>query len=108
MTKLHIYNDLGIYKNAIKKEITEYLDMIGGQEADERGLTQAAELINKRTQVYTPEEAECLIAWYISSHDECVVDNPEDFHPLQVYTATEKIARYDSAYKKITNAKISQ
>jgi hypothetical protein len=107
MTKLHIYNDLGIYKNAIKKEINEYLDMIGGEEADERGLTEAAELINKRTQLYTPQEAECLIAWYVSSHDECVVDNPEDFHPLQIHTATEKIARYDRAYNKIKSYQLS-
>jgi len=101
MTKLHIYNDLGIYKNAIKKEINEYLDMLDIEEANERGLTEASELINKRTQMYTPQEAECLIAWYVSSHDECVVDNPEDFHPLQIHTATEKIARYDRAYNII-------
>jgi hypothetical protein len=68
-------------------------------------LTGAAELINKRTQMYTPTEAECLISWYISSHDECVVENPEDFHPLQIHTATAKLARYDKAYNKI---KISQ
>jgi len=106
MTKVHLYNDLKIRKHAIKKEITEYLDMIGGsEEADERGLTQAAELINRRTQIYTPEEAECLIAWYTSSHDDCVLDNPEDFHPLQVHVAQEKMDRMESALKFINNLK---
>ena len=107
MTKLHIYNDLGIYKNAIKQQIKDYLDMLSIEEADERGLTQAAELINKRTQMYTPEEAGHLISWYVSSHDDCVVENPEDFHPLQVYTATEKFARYDRAYNKIKSFQLS-
>jgi hypothetical protein len=107
MTKLHIYNDLGIYKNAIKQQIKDYLDMLSTDEANERGLTQAAELINKRTQMYTPEEAGHLISWYVSSHDDCVVENPEDFHPLQVYTATEKFARYDKAYNKIKSFQLS-
>jgi hypothetical protein len=106
MTKLHIYNDLGIYKNAIKQQIKDYLDMLSTDEANERGLTEAAALINKRTQMYTSTEAECLISWYISSHDECVVDNPEDFHPLQIHTATAKIARYDKAYSKIKSVQI--
>jgi hypothetical protein len=106
MTKLHIYNDLGIYKNAIKQPIKYYLDILSTEEADERGLTQAVELINKRTQMYTPEEASRLISWYVSSHDDCVVENPEDFHPLQVYNATEKFARYDRAYNKIKSFQI--
>lgn len=107
MTKLHIYNDLGIYKNAIKQQIKDYLDMLSIDEANERGLTEAAELINKRTQMYTLEEASRLISWYISSHDECVVDNPEDFHPLQIHTATAKLARYDKAYNKIKSFQLS-
>lgn len=107
MTKLHIYNDLGIYKNAIKQQIKDYLDMLSIEEADERGLTEAAALINKRTQMYTPEEASRLISWYVSSHDECVIDNPEDFHPLQIHTATAKFARYDKAYNKIKSFQLS-
>jgi hypothetical protein len=107
MIKLHIYNDLGIYKNAIKQQIKDYLDMLSTDEANERGLTEAAELINKRTQMYTLEESNRLISWYISSHDECVVDNPEDFHPLQIHTATEKMARFDKAYNKIKSFQLS-
>ena len=105
MTKVHLYNDLKIRKHAVKREILNLIECVGREEAQERGVDVALELINRKTQNYSKEEAFNLLGWYTNSHDECVVDNPEDFHPLQVHVAQEKINRMEAAIQFINNLK---
>jgi hypothetical protein len=105
MTKLHLYEDLKLRKHAIKREILSLIDRIGAEEAQERGADVALELINRKTQRYSKEEASNLVGWYTNSHDDCVVDNPEDFHPLQVHIAQEKVSRMEYAFEFINNLK---
>lgn len=108
MKKLHILNDLGISKNSIKKKILEHMDYMGNSdEADDRGLTLANTLIHKRTQMYTTNECECLLSWYFTSHDECVIDNKEDYSPLEVYQSKQKMYRYDSAMEVIKSLNLN-
>jgi hypothetical protein len=101
MKKFHILNDLGINKNSIKNRIKEELDQMSIDEAIERGLTKANELISIRTQMYSSDECECLLAWYFTSNDECVVDNQEEYNSLQVYQSKEKMYRYERALRII-------
>ena len=104
MRKFHILKDLGFSKNSIKKKIAEHMDYMGNSpEADERGLTKANSLISSRTQMYTEDEFECMVAWYFTSHDECVLDNQEDYSPVEVYQSKQKMYRYESAMEIINN-----
>jgi hypothetical protein len=103
MKKLHLFEDLKLRKQAIKKEILNSINSVGKEEAQERKSDVALELINRKTQEYSKEEALNLIGWYINSHDECIIDNPEDFHPLQVHIAQEKMNRVEFAFKLINN-----
>lgn len=105
MTKLHLFEDLKLRKHAIKREILNLIDCVGKEEAQERGADVALELINRKTQKYSKEEAFSLVGWYTNSHDECVIDNPEDFHPLQVHIAQEKMNRVEFAFELINNLK---
>lgn len=105
MTKLHLFEDLKLRKHAIKREILNLIDCVGKEEAQERGADVALELINRKTQKYSKEEAFNLVGWYTNSHDECVIDNPEDFHPLQVHIAQEKMNRVEFAFELINNLK---
>jgi hypothetical protein len=101
MKKFHILNDLGINKNSINKKIKEELNEMSIDEAIERGLTKANELISIRTQMYSSDECECLMAWYFTSHDECVIDNQEEYNALEVYQSKQKMHRYERALKII-------
>jgi len=101
MKKFHILNDLGISKISVKKKIKEELSEMSIDEAIERGLDRANELIDIHTWLYTADECECLIAWYFTSHDECVVDNEEEYNALQVYQSKEKMYRYERALRII-------
>jgi hypothetical protein len=102
MKKFHILNDLGFSKNSIKKQIAEHMHYMGNSpEADERGLTKANDLISIRTQMSTGDEFECMVAWYFTSHDECVLDNQEDYSPVEVYQSKQKMYRYESAINLI-------
>lgn len=107
MKKLHILDDLGISKISIKKKIKEELKQMSMDEAIESGLSIANELIDKHTWLYSIDECECLIAWYITSHDECVIDNQDEYNALQVYQSKEKMYRYESAIKKIKSLNLN-
>jgi hypothetical protein len=103
MTQVHLYQDLKIRKSALKREVSELIDCIGMEEAQERGADQAWQLLNRKGKYYTIEEARSLVGWYTNSHDDCVVENPEEFHPLQVHVAEAKHMRQDAAFKILEN-----
>lgn len=107
MKKVHLKNDLGLNKATIKKVIYEAFGYLPAREFSERGFDVAKELIDRRTQLYTPEEAEELAHNYLSSHDHCVVDNTGfgEFSAVEEYQANEKYRRMDQALKKIERLK---
>jgi hypothetical protein len=94
---VHLSNDLGINKQVIKRNLKDLNDWMSPSEFTERGLDLPFEWINRRTQVYSVEEASILIEEYLTSHDECVMENPEDFSSIEVYTATAKENRLNKA-----------
>lgn len=54
-------------------------------------------LLKERRTFYTIPELCIIQAWATTSHDDCVLDFPEDHTPLQVHTAKEKKRRHDWA-----------
>lgn len=106
MRTVHLHKDLGIYKAAIKNSVEELVNELSQQEIEERvTLEEAVRLINRRGSIYTIAEAELLVSWYVTSHDECVWENPEDFEPLQVYIANKKIERSENALEILKTIK---
>jgi hypothetical protein len=60
---------------------------------DERYAVDINLLKQRRTSYSIPEL--CVIqTWATTSHDDCVVENPEDYTPLQVHTAQGKKLRH--------------
>ena len=94
---LHLKNDLGINKSAILKSYQEYGSHLNEVEHKERGFDTLKSLLDKRTQKYTKEECRVLVDGYLTSHDDCVMENPDDFTRLEVYQANEKYNRYEKA-----------
>lgn len=102
MEKLfHLKNDLGINKSVVKKSYEDDGGHLPPNEHTERGFDEVRYLLNKRTQNYTREEAICLVDCYMSSHDFCVIDNYDDFAPIEVYQAEQKYKRQEAAFKII-------
>ena len=94
LTTFHLLHDLGIRKAAIVKVVAEC-------ENNDEKLAVVEELIERRTQHYTVEELRALMGFYVTVHDECVDEFPEDYTALEVHTARAKIARYDEAMKRL-------
>lgn len=98
---IHLKNDLGINKVAIWKSYDADGSHLRDVEHTERGFDELKSLLEKRTQKYTKDECKVLVGNYITSHDDCVMDNPDDFTPLEVYQANEKYNRYKSVLNKL-------
>ena len=98
---IHLKNDLGINKTSIWKSYKNDGEHLPTNEHTERGFDVVVDLLNIRTQKYTKEESRVLVGCYLSSHDYCVVDNSDDFTPLEVYQANEKYKRYEMALDKL-------
>ena len=90
---VHLLDDLGVYKATLKRN---FADNDRGAEFD-----RDRELLARRTQRYTLEEAEVLLGWCSTSHDDCVDENPEDYSPIEVYTARQKLLRRDDAVARL-------
>lgn len=89
--------DLNIYKSSIRANVDAFIDEVGLQDERMESVMDVLTLLHQRGDKYTVAEAKLLIQWYITSHDECVWDNPEDFNPLQVYAANKKIEKFEKA-----------
>lgn len=90
---VHLLDDLGVYKATLKRN---FADNDRGAEFD-----RDRELLARRTQRYTLEEAEVLLGWCSTAHDDCVDENPEDYSPIEVYTARQKLLRRDEAVARL-------
>ena len=97
----HLYEDLGIYKAAIKNSIAYHKGMLSADDFQERGYAEAEALLAQRRSKYSRSEVELLLGCYVTAHDECVTDFPEDFEPLQVHVANQKIERLERALQVI-------
>ena len=106
-TKLHFKNDLGLNKTTIKKIVYEYYSYLSDNEFKERGFDVVKELVDRRTQYYTPEESKVLVGNYLSSHDYCVIDNTGfgEFSGVEEYQAREKLDRVERAERIIEKLK---
>jgi len=89
----HLLGDLGLRKTTVKRNF----------EDNDRGpeLDNVRELLARRTQHYTLEEIRVLSGFFCSAHDECVEENPDDFTPLEIWTAKRKIQRAEKACKAL-------
>lgn len=101
--KLHLKKDLGIYKTSLRKNINDAIDMVSYAELinEQPELVKANKLIQRKGDYYTISETKTLMGFYITSHDECVWDNEEDFNPLQVYTANRKMKKFEEVMNLI-------
>jgi len=93
--------DLKFNKQATERSYAEDGVHDTQESQDERGWTATMELVNRRTNVYTAEEAKDIIGSSWTSHNQCVVDNPSDFSNVEVYQAEKKYKRIDLLMDKI-------
>ena len=89
--------DLNISKSTIIKIIDRFVEEVGINDERMEQVMDANTLLHQHGDTYTLPEAEQLIGWYITSHDECVLDNEDDFSGIEVYQAEQKHQRYDNA-----------
>ena len=95
--------DLNINKSAIRNNIDKFVEEYGIEDERMELAMDAMTLLHQRGDSYTSDDALMLISWYITSHDECVWDNEDDFSPLQVYSANKKIEKYNKAISFINS-----
>tara|TARA_R110000772_G_scaffold59349_1_gene134414 strand:- start:424 stop:738 length:315 start_codon:yes stop_codon:yes gene_type:complete len=103
--KVSLKKDLNINKSAIRNNIDQFVHDVGFQDDRIENAMDALTLLQQRGDSYTTDEAKQLISWYITSHDETVWDNEDDFTALQVYTVNKKMDKYDNAVSYIESLK---
>ena len=89
--------DIGISKMSIRKAIDEFAECADRDDERWEQALDAMTLLHIRGDQYTKEEVSDLISWYVTPHDECVEENPEDFSNVEVYTVEKKMQRLDKA-----------
>ena len=102
----HTYSlkqDLNISKVAIRKAIDQFAECADKEDERWEEAMDAMTLLHIRGDRYTKEEASALIAWYVTPHDECVIDNAEDYSNIEVYTAEKKEQRLWKAMQVLEN-----
>lgn len=85
MKTFHLKNDFNVNKSLLLKNFCD-----NDRPAE---LEHVKGLIERRGQHYTVAELRDLFGFLHTAHDDCVDENPEDYNPLQVYAAREKIRR---------------
>ena len=90
----HLKNDLGLHKQVLKNIFKEQYGEICEAEKAERGLNIVEALLHRRGQEYRAIEVLKIInTAYFTSHDECVLDNEEDYTNVEVATSKKKEAK---------------
>jgi len=67
----------------------------------QRGLA----LLKRRGLYYSLADLEDLACFMSTSHDDCVVENPEDFSPVEVYQSKRNLRAMNRALDKIAELK---
>lgn len=93
----HLLRDFGVRKSTL---VRNFMDNDRGSDCD-----PVMRLLVERRQTYTLAEIEKLFGFLMTAHHECVLEHPEDYTPLEVYTAKQVEARYDAAMAKLTELK---
>lgn len=90
----HLKNDLGLHKQVLKNIFKEQYGDICEAEKAERGLNIVEALLHRRGQEYRAIEVLKIInTAYFTSHDECVLENEEDYTNVEVATSKKKEAK---------------
>ena len=98
----HLKNDLGLHKQVLKNIFKEAYSEVPQDEMTERGLDKVEALLNRRGQGYTADEVlEIINTAYFTAHDECVLENEEDFSNVEVATSQKKEAKLQKIEKLI-------
>jgi len=103
--KVSLKRDLNINKGAIRKNVDAFIAETSLHDERFETAMRACYLLNAHGDSYELDEALELLNWYITSHDECVWENEDDFHPLQVYAANKKMEKYEFAVNYISDLK---
>jgi len=103
MKTIHLTNDLKIQKSTMKRIIKDSCEGLSQTDIVERKLNVVQDLLNRRGLVYSLDEAQFLIDYYLTSHDECVMENEEDYNALDVYRAKSKEKKLNEMKKIIQN-----
>lgn len=101
MKTVHLTNDLKIQKSTFKRIIQESCEALSQTDIVERKFNVAQDLLNRRGLVYSLDEAQFLIDYYLTSHDECVMENEDEYLGLEVYRAKNKEKKYKEMKKTI-------
>ena len=104
---ISLKKDLNINKSALRNTIDKFVEEVGLKDERMEEAMDALTLLHQLGDKYTVSETELLIEWYITAHDECVWDNPDDYNSLQVYAANKKIEKYEAAKKVLQDLKKS-
>jgi hypothetical protein len=98
----HLKNDLGLHKQVLKNIFKEAYSEVLEDERVERGLDLVEGLLNRRGQGYTADEVlEIINTAYFTAHDECVLDNEDDYSNVEVATSQKKEAKLQKIEKLI-------
>lgn len=95
---IHLLNDLGIYKGSLKRTF----ELHYGERTGEVEIDAARALLAERRQVYTLDECLELSCFLTSAHDQCVMDHPEDYSPVELWRA-EQNERNSNAVDQFLN-----
>lgn len=103
---VHLLDDIGIYKSSLKRSFYLWY----GDRTNEPDCGRAAELLERRGQLYTLDEVELLACYLTSSHDACVTDNPDDYSRIEVWRAeqNERNAEYVHACMQAIRAELAK
>jgi len=98
----HLKNDLGLHKQVLKNIFKEAYLEVPQDEMAERGLDKVEALLDRRGQGYTADEVLQIInTAYFTAHDECVLENEEDYSNVEVATSQKKEAKLQKIEKLI-------
>ena len=98
----HLKNDLGLHKQVLKSIFQDQYGDIYQDEKEERGLDLVEALLNRRGQSYTADEVLGLLyVAYYTSHDECVLENREDYSQVELHTSFKKMQKCSKIEKLI-------
>lgn len=91
--RYHLWQDFGVRKSAIKRNFYD-------NDRDSE-FAEVESLLKLRTQSYTLPEIRKLFAFLWTAHDDCVLENTDEFSPLQVFAAKRKVEVGIAAVKKL-------
>jgi hypothetical protein len=102
-TTHHLLLDLHVRKASLKRNFDSIYTTT--DEARQVELEPVRALLAAPGQLYSLDEITQLFDWLWTSHDDCVIENPDDYTPLEVYTATQKIERGEAALARLESLK---